>query len=352
VPPDEPTFEVVVTPTPTATPTATPTPESTPEPTPEPTPPPPIKIIFAGDVITGEKIGPKIAAGEYDKVLDEVTAEHFRSVDIAVINFETSASERGTPADKAYTFRSPPANLAFLRDYLEVDVASLANNHALDYGREAFVDTLDWLREYDIAPIGGGMNIEEAAAPYIATINDTKIAIFASNQILPAVSWMATADRAGQLATKDPKNLGILAENIKTAREECDIVIVFMHWGIEVDRYPHNVQKNTAHALIDMGVDVVVGSHPHVIQSFEYYNGKPIIYSLGNFIFNSLHPQTGYAEITIDGDEVTVRMIPCLMSGQLTYLADEEKAAELLKYWTELSINSEFDENGILRPVE
>ncbi|MDR0906677.1 MAG: CapA family protein [Oscillospiraceae bacterium] len=341
------------TPEPTAVIAATPvpTPIPTPEPTPEPTPPPAIKIVVAGDVLTGEKIGPRIAAGEYDAVLDADTAERFRNADIALINLETSVSERGSPADKTYTFRSPPENLAFLRDYLGIDAASLANNHALDYGRDAFEDTLIYTREYGITPVGGGEDLDTAAAPYIAEVGDKKIAVFASNQILPAVSWTASGDRAGQLVTKDPKNLGILEENIKAARETCDFIIVYLHWGIERDSRPNATQKNTAHALIDLGVDVVIGSHPHIIQSFEYYNGKPIIYSLGNFIFNSRNPQTAFAEITIDGGEVAVRLVPCKMTGTLTYAAPEDEAAELLIKWSELSINAAFDEFGVLRPA-
>ena len=331
-------------------PDPTPTPEPTPEPT--PTPPPPITILVGGDVLTGEKIGPKIVAGDYEMILDAASAERFRNADVALINLETSVSLRGSPADKTYTFRSPPENLAFLRDHLGIDVASLANNHALDYGRDAFEDTLVHMREYGIEPIGGGMNISEAAAPWIAEVHGVKIAFFASNQILPAVSWTATDDRAGQLVSKDPNNLGILEKNVRAAVEECDYVIVYMHWGIELDKKPHDVQKRTAHALVDMGVDVVIGAHPHVIQSFEYYNGKPIIYSLGNFIFNSRNPETAYMEIVIDDGEVTVQLIPCYMDAQLTYSVDADRAETMLAKWSDLSFNATFDEAGYLVPTE
>ncbi|MDR1328928.1 MAG: CapA family protein [Oscillospiraceae bacterium] len=311
-------------------------------------PPPPVVIAVAGDVLTGEKIGPRIAAGEYDAVLDGRTAEMFREADVAVINLETSVSERGSPADKTYTFRSPPENLAFLRDHLGIDAASLANNHTLDYGRDAFYDTLEHAREYGITPFGAGYDLSEAAAPYIAEAGGRRIAFFASNQILPAASWTAGTDKAGQLVTKDPKNLGALAEGIRAVRETCDYIIVYMHWGIERDARPNDVQKHTAHTLIDLGADVVIGSHPHIIQSFEYYNGKPIVYSLGNFIFNSRNPETAALFITLDGKNVTLRAVPCRMTGTLTYAAEGDDALALLGKWSALSYNCEFDADGTL----
>ncbi|MDR2421170.1 MAG: CapA family protein [Oscillospiraceae bacterium] len=311
-------------------------------------PPPPVVIAVAGDVLTGERIGPRIEAGEYGSVLDEETATLFREADIAVVNLETSVSERGSPADKTYTFRSPPENLAFLRDYLGIDAVSLANNHTLDYGRDAFRDTLEHTRRYGMAPFGAGGSLAEAAAPYIAEAGRLKIAFFASNQILPAASWAAGADTAGQLVTKDPGNLGALADGILSARETCDYIIVYMHWGIERDTLPNDVQKRTARALIDLGADIVIGAHPHVIQSFEYYNGKPIAYSLGNFIFNSRNPETAALFITLDGGEVSLRVVPCKMNGTLTYAAGEEDARALLEKWSGLSRGCEFTPGGEL----
>ncbi|NLB29772.1 MAG: CapA family protein, partial [Clostridiales bacterium] len=186
---------------------------------------------------------------------------------------------------------------------------------------DAFYETLDTLREYDITPFGAGENLAEAAAPYIAEIGDVKIAFFASNQILPAVSWRAGDASPGQLVSKDPNNLGALADGILAAKETCDFVIVDMHCGIERDTLPNSVQNTTARILIDLGADIVIGAHPHVVQSFEMYNGKPIAYSLGNFIFNSRNPQTLLLLITIEhGGKITLEAVPCKMAGTLTYM--------------------------------
>ncbi|MDR0445464.1 MAG: CapA family protein, partial [Oscillospiraceae bacterium] len=117
---------------------------------------------------------------------------------------------------------------------------------------------------------------------------------------------------------------------------------------IERDTRPNDVQRRTARALIDLGADVVIGAHPHVVQSFEYYNGKPIVYSLGNFIFNSRNPETLALFITIDGKNITLRAVPCKMSGTLTYAADDGDAAALLKKWSALSYGCAFTADGEL----
>ena len=334
--------------TPTTTLPVVDIPSPTPPPTPTPTPEP-IVIAMAGDILTGERIGPQIEAGNPEGLLDAETAELMRNADVTVINCETSISTRGYPADKTYTFRGVPEHTAFLRDYLGVDGASLANNHTLDYGWDAFYDTLENLRKYDITPFGAGNNLAEATAPYIAEVGDKKIAFFGSNQILPGGSWRAGEESPGQLVTKEPANLGALAEGVKVARETCDYVIVYMHWGIERDFLPNSTQKSTAHNLIDLGADIVIGSHPHVVQSFELYNGKPIVYSLGNFIFNSRNPQTLLLLITIEFDgTITLKAVPCKMNGTLTYAVKDAEANELLEKWSTLSIECVFDDNGVL----
>ncbi|MDR0936050.1 MAG: CapA family protein [Oscillospiraceae bacterium] len=356
--PDEAVPAVVFSPLPTAaaTPEVSPPPlllAPPPAPSPKPTPTPPVTIIVAGDVLTGERIGPKIEAGKYDEVLDEASAERFRAADIAVINLETSVSDRGEPVpNKQYTFCSPPENLAFLRDYLGIDAAGLANNHTRDYGDDALLDTFENVREYGITPFGAGENLEAAAEPYIAEVNGKTIAFFAANQIVPTASWLALENRAGQLSWYEPSHLDLLKENIKTARETCDYIIVYMHWGIERDLTPNNLQEFTAHYLIDIGVDVVIGAHPHVIQNFEYYHGKPIIYSLGNFIFNNRNPETAFAEITIEDGNVTVKLIPCKMSGTKTYAVEESEARALLVKWDANSVNATLDNDGYLKPAD
>ncbi|MDR3310256.1 MAG: CapA family protein [Oscillospiraceae bacterium] len=337
-------------------PSPAPPPSPSPEPSPEPTPEPPsysAVIAVGGDVLPTGNIGKKIAAGLYADILDETTAARFREADIALINLETSVSERGTPIPgKAYTFRSEPENLSFLTDWLGVDCVSLANNHTPDWGWDAFDDTLTYLDEYGIARIGAGRDLADAAAPYIAEVNGLKIAIFAANQVNSYSDWPATDKKAGQLISRDAKKLGILGENIAKVRGEVDYIIAFFHWGIELDTTPSSMQTSMAHALIDAGVDVVLGAHPHVVQSFEYYKGKPIAYSVGNFLFNARNPETCVLYIHIDGAEVNIEIVPMNIKSTLTSIAAGDAGAAKLAKWSAISIGAVISEDGMLFPAE
>jgi poly-gamma-glutamate synthesis protein (capsule biosynthesis protein) len=339
------------TPAPPTEPSPLPEPVSEPEPSPEPEPEPPldVTIAFGGDVLPSGRIGEKIKAGEYFDILDEELTERLFTADATIVNLESSVSERGSPIpEKAYTFRSPPENLAYLRDILGVDCVSLANNHTFDYGTDAFYDSLEYARAYGLTPIGAGNNVKEAAAPYIFDNGRVRVAVFAANQILSYTSWTSTDTRGGQLIAREAAALGTLGSEIKKARETCDYIIAYFHWGIELDRLPSERQRAMSHALIDAGVDVVIGAHPHVVQRFELYKGKPVVYSLGNFLFNSLNPETLVVFIHITDSGVRVECVPCVINGTLTKKADPEKADRLLRYWESLSPGVVFSAGGYM----
>jgi poly-gamma-glutamate synthesis protein (capsule biosynthesis protein) len=125
-----------------------------------------------------------------------------------------------------------------------------------------------------------------------------------------------------------------------------------MHWGVELDRTPSQRQTSVARALVDAGADVVIGSHPHVVQTFEIYNGKPILYSVGNFLFNSLNPDTVVVFLHIDGDGLRVEAVPCVIRGTLTAPADAENRARLFENWKQISPSCDFTEQGFLQGGE
>ncbi|MDR1217250.1 MAG: CapA family protein [Oscillospiraceae bacterium] len=316
-----------------------------------PEPPTTVTVVIGGDVLPDGRIGTKIVNGEYGAVLDAAMAERIRSADVTMINLETSVSERGEPiADKTYTFRSPPGNLSFLTQWLGVDVVSIANNHTLDYGWDAFRDTITNLDEYGIAHIGAGGNIAEAAKAYVAETGGIKIAFFAANQVLTSTDWAAGTNKAGQLIARESGNLGALGDAIADVKHECDYIVVYMHWGIELDLIPYERQTSVAHALVDAGADVVIGSHPHVVQSFEYYNGKPIIYSVGNFLFNALHSETVVIFLRFDttNSAVTIEAVPAGISGTLTYALESDARRRLFDKWEEISSNVIFHDDGTM----
>jgi poly-gamma-glutamate synthesis protein (capsule biosynthesis protein) len=124
-----------------------------------------------------------------------------------------------------------------------------------------------------------------------------------------------------------------------------------MHWGIELDAIPYERQTSVARALVDAGADVVIGAHPHVVQSFEYYNGKPIIYSIGNFLFNANNPDIAvvFLRFGVAERSVTVEVAPARVQGTLTSALDAAAGRRLLDAWEAISPGVAFGDDGIMR---
>ena len=142
--------------------------------------------------------------------------------------------------------------------------------------------------------------------------------------MIPEHSWTASQSNSGLFTTYDPTKL--LGE-IQAAKQQCDYVVVYVHWGIERNTEPEDYQKTLARQYIDAGADAVIGAHPHVLQGIEYYHGKPIFYSLGNFIFANRAYETMMAELTITDDGTEVRVIPCVSTAnQMGLMNSGERA--------------------------
>lgn len=238
----------------------------------------PITIKAVGDIcFTG---GRGQSLGKPSTLLSKV-APTLRASDIAFGNLETSLSKRGTKWPKTFTFRGPVSAGPALGK-AGFDVVSLANNHALDYGRAAFSDTLTAVRNGGVIAVGGGRNRTQAWEPKIITRKGQKIAFLAFSEISPG-EFAATSSRSGTAYTQ---SISSITRAVKAAHKKADYVVVSMHWGVE-KKYDANArQKSEAHALIRAGADVVLGHHPHRIQGVEYYRGKLIAYSLSNFVFS------------------------------------------------------------------
>lgn len=161
-------------------------------------------------------------------------------------------------------------------------MASVANNHARDFGEAAFADTLAHLRAAGVEPVGGGRDAEEAWRPVVVERKGLRIA-FAATRVGPA-GWAATARTPG-MARADPE--GRLLEAVADARRVADAGVVLLHWGIERTGTPTGDQVQLAHALVDAGAAAVVGHHSHVLQPVVRYQGAVIAYSLGNFVFTA-----------------------------------------------------------------
>lgn len=247
-----------------------------------------VKISFAGDILLSDNVG-KVLMREpiYEKRLQTLfqgTEILTNASDLMVANLENPISERGEPiSNKQYLFRAHPNSLSLLH-FLGIDAVSIANNHTLDYGEEAFTDTLQILKENNISYLGGGTTRKEANEPLYVKRKNVKIALIASSRVIPNVNWYATDDKPGVAGFYDTS---LLFHSVKEAAHNADIVVVYLHWGEESKEFPASYQKEVAKQLIDAGCHVVVGAHPHVLQGIEFYKNGVIMYSLGNFIFTN-----------------------------------------------------------------
>ena len=305
-------------------------------------------LAFAGDVMFPDEYLDEYDRSGIQAIADENMLSHMQDADLFILNEEFPFSLRGEPmADKQFTFRTDPKYVSILQE-LGTDIVTLANNHALDYGRTAFEDTLETLDQAGIQRIGGGYNISEAASPAICTVQGQRFAIFGATRVSPSADWYAGENQSGLFQTYDPAKLNAA---IQEAKKSCDHVIVFVHWGIEKNETPEEYQHTLAKGYIDAGADLVVGCHPHVLQGFEYYKGVPIIYSLGNFLFDSRTGQTVLLEASFsDENSPTVQLVPCQRSNGI--LKEMTNPSELYQKLSELSFDVSVDDNGILQPQE
>jgi len=246
----------------------------------EPATLPTVSLLFAGDIVLDGLPGKKIEQGH-----DPFAAfsELINQADIRVGNLECVVATVGDPEDKNYNFRAHPRTLAVLKKHF--DAVSVANNHSGDFGRPAFEEMLGLLDQNHILHTGGGHNLSEAHTPLIIERNGIRIALLGYNEFMPR-SFEADEHGAGTAWSEDEQ----VRADIHKARSvyHADVVIPIMHWGWENEFHSGKRQEQLAHLMIDAGADLVIGGHPHVTQEVEYYQGKVIIYSVGNFMIDAM----------------------------------------------------------------
>lgn len=241
---------------------------------------PSVQLVFGGDVMLDDGPGRLIAAGG-DPLAP--IASILQAADVAIGNLETSiaSATTGTPLDnKIYTFRSAPHTVRVLKG--RFTALSVANNHSGDFGRDAFMETLGHLRTAGIAAFGGGANLTEAHKPYWIEKHGIRIAVLGYDEFKPR-SFEAGATWPGVAWSEDSH----VVADIRAARAAgADVVIPFMHWGWEREPGPTQRQRDLAKIMVQAGADAVVGGHPHVTQGVDMVLGKPVIWSLGNLVFD------------------------------------------------------------------
>lgn len=279
-----------------------------------------IVMLFAGDVyLSNHVLSAYDRAGGIQGVLDEGIRREIETADIFMVNQEFPFTVRGTAAeDKQFTFRVPESRMHIMQE-MGIDIVTLANNHILDFGPEGLTDSCKALDEAGILYVGGGEDLERAGALKTVTIGQKIIGFLGTSRVYMAASWAAGNGHPGVFSTYDTT---LPLKAIREAKEECDYLVVYVHWGVEREEIPKDYQRAMGRAYIDAGADLVVGSHPHVLQPVEEYNGKTIVYSLGNFVFGSSIPKTALLKVTWGEEGTEVSMIPCTSSGGYTRLAE------------------------------
>ncbi len=316
----------------------------------EPATPGQVTLAFAGDVLFDDHYaitGPVRGDGDISKGVSPEVIERMQSADIMMLNNEFAYSDRGAPTEgKQFTFRARPETVSYLSD-MGVDLVSLANNHAYDYGPEALTDTFDTLRGAGIPYVGAGRNISEARKPVYYIVGDIKIAFVSATQIerldTPDTKE-ATEDSPGVFRCWNGERL---LETIREADQNSDFVVAYIHWGTENVAELDWAQLKQAPELVDAGADLVIGDHPHCLQPIGVVGGVPVIYSLGNFWFNSKTLDTGMVEVVIDETGiVSYQFVPCLQSGCKTTLLEGTEKERVLSYMRGMSEGVRIDEEG------
>ena len=313
-------------------------------------------ICFAGDINLDENWGTTIFMdsqenGIYDCISPELM-EHMQDADIMCLNNEFTYSTRGEKlAGKLYHFRANPERVEVLKE-MGVDIVKLANNHACDYGEESLLDTMDTLKNAGIDYIGSGADLEEAMTPVYIEIDGKTVAFVAASRAEKNIKTPeATENSAGILRCYETEKF---IKTIQEADENADFVLAYVHWGTEYSYELEEVQLTTGKEYLDAGADVIIGAHSHCLQGMEYYDNKPIIYSLGNYWFNEKTLDTMLLQLHFYGNDeeknMEVRVIPALQSNYTTtYVADTLEQERIYSFLEEISVNVEIMEDGTVQ---
>ena len=237
-------------------------------------------IHGTGDVAVDPDYIPALAAQGWDHAWSGLGGL-FVEDDLTVINLECVPSDIGSPLGKAFVFRCPPEALPSL-EANGIDVANLGNNHSGDFGKEALVDGRQNLIGAGIGAVGAGRDVAEAGEPALFEVNGWTVAVVGFGGVAPSESWYATEDSPGM---RSGDHAASMVEAVTAADEVADLVVVTVHWGVELDTTPRQDDIERAQAMIEAGADIIFGHHPHRMQPLEMVDGAAVFWSLGNFVW-------------------------------------------------------------------
>jgi poly-gamma-glutamate synthesis protein (capsule biosynthesis protein) len=269
----------------------------------------PVVIEAVGDITFGEQVGQYGPTYPWTNV-----ARTLRAADITVGNLETSVSTRGTAADKQYVFRGKPSSLLPLARQAGFDVLTLANNHSVDYGRDALIDTVRSVRAAGIQPIGAGVDERRARLPAIVDAGGLRVAFLGYSDVNP-LGFPAGPTTAGTARA----DAAAIATDVHAALRRSDVVVCYFHWGTELHPEPDARQVQFATACLHAGATVVLGAHPHVFGPVARPTSSTLVaWSLGNFVFPSsgVTARTAILHVDVDGRGVRgFRLLPVAIEG-------------------------------------
>lgn len=272
------------------------------------------KILVTGDVLPARSVNAQVMARNnplwpYEKVSGFINS---LNPDITFVNLETPLLENCPVTNEGMIFCGDSKNIEGLK-LIEADIVSVANNHIGNYQLNGIKETLGYIKNAGMLPVG-------ESGPIYKTVNGVKFSFLAYNDIEKNNIGIDLADEP------------IIARDLKKARKNADVVIIMFHWGAEYRSQPDERQKYLAHYAIEQGADLIVSNHPHWIQPLEIYNGKLIMYAHGNFIFDQMwseETRTGVLGLYTfyEKDLIDVEYFPLKIFdyGQAVFLEGKEK---------------------------
>jgi poly-gamma-glutamate synthesis protein (capsule biosynthesis protein) len=273
----------------------------------------PVSLDAVGDVTFGEDVGPAIAAhgGAFPWAF---VGKTLRSADITVGNLETAVSTRGIAAAKEFTFRGPPAALVPMHGVAGFDVLTLANNHTVDFGRDALLDTVKAVHGAGIRTIGAGATELQARRPAIVAAGGLRVAFLGYSDVNP-LGFNATGTSAGTAKA----DVAAITADVHAALRRADVAVCFFHWGVELHAAPSSRQQTFAAACLNAGAKVVLGAHPHVLGGVATPAANTLVaWTLGNFVFpsGSVTGRTAVLHVALGADGVRgYRLVPVRIDG-------------------------------------
>ena len=299
------------------------------EPAPEPEESGTVRICIGGDTSIDGEFADFAAQKGVDYPWEEISGV-MGEADIAIVNLETCVSDGGVSEKReGYGFRTPPEMLEGFVN-AGIDAVNLANNHTRDFGYDALLDTFENLAGSGIEYFGAGNDLDEAQGLLIIEKNGVKIGFTGANRVYLANDCAAREDHAGvnQIGGADSASTLAYIEKLREYDSMCDVLIVFLHAGEEEVFEVSDYQKKVSRSFIDAGADIVVGGHSHTLQPIEFYNGKPIFYSIGNLIFwhidDDIDGLTAIFDITVDkGGFVSLKLHPLFIKNYKVYYLKE-----------------------------